>query len=159
MENMTKLLTELTIDENEIPKKTVRKEKAVTSKKSNLEIALSRFNEQIVSGSKTIVSAFDKKINSENSWISLTNGTVYVPAIVSLIPRIDSFDFDKLLWKVQKGNQKLSFNGIDGTYPTAKEAEKIFSSPQENFGVHADYFFDNSNFAHGKHPVCLDKSA
>lgn len=61
MENMTKLLTELTIDENEIPKKTVRKEKVVTSKKSNLEIALSRFNEQIVSGSKTIVSAFDKK--------------------------------------------------------------------------------------------------
>ena len=45
MENMTKLLTELTIDENEIPKKTVRKEKAVTSKKSNLEIAISQFNE------------------------------------------------------------------------------------------------------------------
>lgn len=145
MENMTKLLTELTIDENEIPKKTVRKEKAVTSKKSNLEIAISRFNEWVIAGSRKIVSAFDKKINSENSWISLTNGTVYVPAIVSLIPRIDRFDFDKLLWKVQKGNQKLSFNGIDGTYPTAKEAEKIFSSPQENFGVHADYFFDKSN--------------
>lgn len=61
MENMTKLLTELTIDENEIPKKTVRKEKVVMSKKSNLEIALSRFNEQIIAGSKKIVSAFDKK--------------------------------------------------------------------------------------------------
>ena len=93
MENMTKLLTELTINENEISKKAVRKEKVVTSKKSNLEIALSRFNEQIVSGSKKIVSAFDKKINSDNSWIALTNGTIYVPAIVSLIPRIDRFYF------------------------------------------------------------------
>ena len=79
MENVTKLLTELTIDENEIPKKTVRKEKAVTSKKSNLEIALSQFNEWVIAGSKKIVSAFDKKINSDNSWIALTNGTVYVP--------------------------------------------------------------------------------
>ena len=107
MENMTKLLTELTIDENEIPKKTVRKEKVVTSKKSNLEIALSRFNEQIVSGSKTIVSAFDKKINSKNSWISLTNGTVYVPAIVSLIPRIDKFDFVDWMNEMDMGKRKF----------------------------------------------------
>ena len=25
--------------------------------------------------------------------------------------------------------------------------------------VIASFIFDNSNFAHGKHPVCLDKSA
>ena len=54
MENMTKLLTELTIDENEIPKKTVRKEKAVTSKKSNLEIAISQFNEWVIAGYRKI---------------------------------------------------------------------------------------------------------
>ena len=142
MENMTKLLTELTINENEISKKAVRKEKVVTSKKSNLEIALSRFNEQIVSGSKKIVSAFDKKINSDNSWIALTNGTIYVPAIVSLIPRIDRFYFCE--FTVKKENQKFSFNGFDGTYPTSREAERIFSSQQEGYGVHANCFSDKS---------------
>lgn len=129
MENMTKLLTELTIDENEIPKKTVRKEKAVTSKKSNLEIAISQFNEWVIAGSRKIVSAFDKKINSENSWISLTNGTVYVPAIVSLIPRIDKFDF--VDWMNEMGNRKISFNSFnnynyEGDYPTFEEAHKLF---------------------------------
>lgn len=142
MENMTKLLTELTIDENEIPKKTVRKEKVVTSKKSNLEIALSRFNEQIVSGSRKIVSAFDKKINSKNSWISLTNGTVYVPAIVSLIPRIEKFDFVDWMNEVDMGNRKIFFNSYEGDYPTFEEAHKIFQSQESGLGRMRDGFID-----------------
>lgn len=143
MENMTKLLTELTIDENEIPKKTVRKEKAVTSKKSNLEIAISRFNEWVIAGSRKIVSAFDKKINSENSWISLTNGTVYVPAIVSLIPRIDRFDF--VDWMNEMGNRKIFFNGYEGDYPTFEEAHKIFQSQESGLGRSQYGFVDEDS--------------
>lgn len=143
MENMTKLLTELTIDENEIPKKTVRKEKAVTSKKSNLEIAISQFNEWVIAGSRKIVSAFDKKINSENSWISLTNGTVYVPAIVSLIPRIDRFDF--VDWMNEMGNRKIFFNGYEGDYPTFEEAHKIFQSQESGLGRSQYGFVDEDS--------------
>lgn len=145
MENMTKLLTELTIDENEIPKKTVRKEKAVTSKKSNLEIAISQFNEWVIAGSRKIVSAFDKKINSENSWISLTNGTVYVPAIVSLIPRIDKFDFVDWMNEMDMGKRKFFFNGYKGDYPTFVEAHKIFQSQQSGLGRNRDGFIDNGS--------------
>lgn len=148
MENMTKLLTELTIDENEIPKKMVRKEKAVTSKKSNLEIAISQFNEWVIAGSRKIVSAFDKKINSENSWISLTNGTVYVPAIVSLIPRIDKFDF--VDWMNEMGNRKISFNSFnnynyEGDYPTFEEAHKLFQSQVSGLGRNQDGFIDKGS--------------
>lgn len=125
MENMTKLLTELTIDENEIPKKTVRKEKAVTSKKSNLEIAISQFNEWVIAGSRKIVSAFDKKINSENSWISLTNGTVYVPAIVSLIPRIDRFDF--VDWMNEMGNRKIFLMAMKVIIQLLKKPIRFFN--------------------------------
>lgn len=145
MENMTKLLTELTIDENEIPKKTVRKEKAVTSKKSNLEIAISQFNEWVIAGSRKIVSAFDKKINSENSWTSLTNGTVYVPAIVSLIPRIDKFDFVDWMNEMDMGKRKFFFNGYKGDYPTFVEAHKIFQSQQSGLGRNRDGFIDNGS--------------
>ena len=145
MENMTKLLTELTIDENEIPKKTVRKEKAVTSKKSNLEISISQFNEWVIAGSRKIVSAFDKKINSENSWISLTNGTVYVPAIVSLIPRIDKFDFVDWMNEMDMGKRKFFFNGYKGDYPTFVEAHKIFQSQQSGLGRNRDGFIDNGS--------------
>ena len=145
MENMTKLLTELTIDENEIPKKTVRKEKAVTSKKSNLEIAISQFNEWVIAGSRKIVSAFDKKINSENSWISLTNGTVYVPAIVSLIPRIDKFDFVDWMNEMDMGKRKFFFNGYKGDYPTFVEAHKIFQSQQSGLGRKRAGFIDNGS--------------
>lgn len=142
MENMTKLLTELTIDENEIPKKTVRKEKVVTSKKSNLEIAISQFNKWVIAGSKKIVSAFDERINRENSWISLTNGTVYVPAIVSLIPRIDKFDFVDWMNEVDMGNRKIFFNGYEGDYPTFEEAHKIFQSQAIGLGRMRDGFID-----------------
>lgn len=145
MENMTKLLTELTIDENEIPKKTVRKEKAVTSKKSNLEIAISQFNEWVIAGSRKIVSAFDKKINSENSWISLTNGTVYVPAIVSLIPRIDRFDFVDWMNEIEMGNRKIFFNGYKGDYPTFEEAHKIFQSQESGLGRSQYGFVDEDS--------------
>lgn len=142
MENMTKLLTELTIDENEIPKKTVRKEKVVTSKKSNLEIAISQFNEWVIAGSKKIVSAFDKKINSNNSWIALNNGTVYVPSIVSLIPRIDKFDFVDWMNEVDMGNRKIFFNSYEGDYPTFEEAHKIFQSQAIGLGRMRDGFID-----------------
>lgn len=145
MENMTKLLAELTIDENEIPKKTVRKEKAVTSKKSNLEIAISQFNEWVIAGSRKIVSAFDKKINSENSWISLTNGTVYVPAIVSLIPRIDRFNFVDWMNEIEMGNRKIFFNGYEGDYPTFEEAHKIFQSQESGLGRSQYGFVDEDS--------------
>lgn len=145
MENMTKLLTELTIDENEIPKKTVRKEKAVTSKKSNLEIALSQFNEWVIAGSRKIVSAFDKKMNSNNSWIALTNGTVYVPAIVSLIPRIDRFDFVDWMNEIEMGNRKIFFNGYEGDYPTFEEAHKIFQSQESGLGRSQYGFVDEGS--------------
>lgn len=145
MENMTKLLTELTIDENEIPKKTVRKEKVVTSKKSNLEIAISQFNEWVIAGSRKIVSAFDKKINSKNSWIALTNDTVYVPSIVGLIPRIDRFDFVDWMNEMEMGNRKIFFNGYEGDYPTFEEAHKIFQSQESGLGRSQYGFVDEGS--------------
>ena len=116
MENMTKLLTELTVD----------------AKKSNLEITLSRFNEQFVTDSKEIIKIFAARLKrtGQDSWIKLTNDTTYVPAVASLIPQIDKFDC--------KGNQGLSFNDFDGAYPTAEEVLEIFKQ------YHGIYILDGT---------------
>ena len=75
----------------------------------------------------------------------MTNGTVYVPAIVSLIPRIDKFDFVDWMNEMDMGKRKFFFNGYKGDYPTFVEAHKIFQSQQSGLGRNRDGFIDNGS--------------
>lgn len=124
---MTKLLTELLVDSGE---KNVKAHNQETDFKKAVALA----NKTLSEKSKKIIQIFKEKMDSENSWISLGK-SVYVPAVVGLIPRIDKIDFRPI-----NGSKELKcrFDGHEGRVPSAAETRHIFSGQKEGLGKLSD---------------------
>lgn len=124
---MTKLLTELLVDSGE-------KNVKAHNQENDFKKAVALANKTLSEKSKKIIQIFKQKIDSENTWISLGK-SVYVPAVVGLIPRIDQTDFNAINQQFdQKKGFKYRFDGHDGELISFEEAQRIFKGQKEGLG-------------------------